>query len=112
MSAIINYMLITAIWITTVFLTALKDYLTITLTFAAGTLVALMATSLLAHTYHTVGMLAGFSIGLALILASIIARILAEYPYRIVYPPGALSYVVKYWELALGALFYNVKTSA
>jgi uncharacterized membrane protein len=107
-SAVINYMLISAIWITTIFLTALKDYRTITLTFAAGAALSMLTTYYMAKDYGTAGMLNGFSLGLALILASIVAKIIAEYPVRICYPQNFVSYIKKYWELVLAALFYNL----
>ncbi|HYD99725.1 MAG TPA: exopolysaccharide Pel transporter PelG [Alphaproteobacteria bacterium] len=107
-AAVVNYLLICAIWLISVFLTALKDYVTVTAAFAAGMLVAFLAAVALAPDFGATGALLGFSLGLSLILFGLIARVQAEYPY----PPRRLfafiPYFRRYWELALGAFAYGL----
>ena len=107
LSAIANFMLISAIWLIAIFLTALKDYKSITYTFAIGITISIVASTLLAKKFQALGMLNGFSIGLAFITASLIARVFSEYPYRLRQPFAFLGHFRKYWEIALGGFAYN-----
>jgi uncharacterized membrane protein len=106
--AILNFFVIAGIWIVAVFLTALKNYNAVSFSFACGMLVALASAGMLAPRWALAGMLAGFDIGLALILFSLIARVFAEYPRDGRKAFEFMPYFRKYWDLALGALFYNL----
>jgi len=108
LAALANYFLITGIWLVSVFLTALKNYSAVTRSFAIGMALGFGGAVLLAPTYSVTGMLVGFSGGLAYVLFSIIARIFAEYPYRVIRLFRMLDQIKKYWELALGGLVYNM----
>lgn len=107
LSAMINFLLISAVWLTCVFISALKDYKTITSAYVIGLLVAVMASSLLANRFNEFGMLNGFSLGLSFIIAMLVAQIFIEYPYRFKQPFPVLGYFRKYWQIALGGLVYN-----
>lgn len=107
-SAIINYFLVTAIWLVNVFLTALRDYKAITFSFLIGMLSGAMCALALAEPFGGVGILNGFNTGLMVIFFALIARIFAEYPYPIRHPFAFLSYFKKYWDLALSGLIYNI----
>lgn len=105
--AIANFMLISIIWLISVFITALKDYKTVTQAFVIGMTITVLAAVFFARFWGANGMLAGFNIGLTYIIGVLIARIFAEYPYRLKEPFGFLGYFKKYWELALGGFVYN-----
>ncbi|WP_417519545.1 exopolysaccharide Pel transporter PelG [Minwuia sp.] len=107
-AAIVNYFLVTAIWLVNVFLTALKDYRSVTLAFLVGMVVAGAAALGLAQYLGAVGITIGFNLGLAVIFFALIARVFAEYPYRIMRPWRFLGYFRKYWDLALAGLAYNL----
>lgn len=104
--AIVSYLIVACLWIAAVFLSALKDYLTVTIAFASG-LLAAFGLSLALSGYGAEGLLGGFSAGLALTLFTLLARIFAEYPTRITSPWALLSYFRRYPELALSGLIYN-----
>ncbi|MCB1740666.1 MAG: exopolysaccharide Pel transporter PelG, partial [Gammaproteobacteria bacterium] len=89
MAAIANFLLVSGLWLVSVYLTALKDYRAITLAFGLGMVVAALAGGLLAEPFGAVGMLFGFNAGVGLIFAMLMAKILAEYPY----PPTQLRWV-------------------
>jgi uncharacterized membrane protein len=108
LAALANFFLITGIWLAGIFLTALKDYGTVTTSFAFGMALAATGTALLARYFSVAGMLAGFSLGLAYILFSLIARVFAEYPSPVFHPFRSLNLIKKYWEIALSGLIYNV----
>lgn len=106
--AVTNYFLITGIWLASVFITALKDYQSVTRTFAVGMIASFGSTLLLSADFGAAGMLAGFNFGLLIILFSLSARVFAEYPDRPQHAWDFMSYFKKYWPLALGGLMYNL----
>ncbi len=107
LSAMINLFLITPIWLLGVYMTALKDYKSVTRSFGIGMAIAIVLGQLLKDDYGSVGILTGFNIGLTYIAFALIGKILAEYPYKLVKGTKMRLYFHKYWELALGGLFYN-----
>jgi len=94
--AIFNYLIITGIWLVSVFLTALKDYAAITRAYGVGMLVAALAAVVLSYDWGTAGLLVGFTLGLAIILFWLIARVFIEYPYTVKDPFGFVSYFRRY----------------
>jgi uncharacterized membrane protein len=106
--AIVSFFVVGGIWLVCVFLTALKSFAAITRTFAIGMAIAFAAAIVLAAPYGAPGLLGGFLIGLATILFALIARVFIEYPYRPTRPFAFLAYFVKYWELGLCGLVYNL----
>ena len=107
LAAILNFMLVLGIWVVSVFLTALKNYRAVTLSFLTGMIVGILGSSLLAPVWAVAGMLTGFNAGLALILFTLMARVFAEYPTRAGQPFAFVGCFRRYGDLALGALAYN-----
>lgn len=107
LSAIANLFLISPIWLLGVYMTALKDYKSVTRAFLIGMFLAFFFGQVLKTTYGDVGMLNGFNIGLTYIAFSLIANIIAEYPYQLVRKTNIMTYFRRYWELALAGFFYN-----
>lgn len=105
--AVVNFFVINAIWLISTFLSALRDYASVTRAFAFGTALTLVAAALGASTGSAAAMLAGFSAGLALILFLLLARVYAEYPYPITHPFRFGRFFGKFWQLALSGLVYN-----
>lgn len=106
LAAFANMFLISSVWLLGVFLTALKDYNSISKTFFFGMVLAIVASWLL-EGYGAFGMVMGFNVGLMIIVFVLIARIMAEYPYKLTNEFALKPYFKKYRELALGGLFYN-----
>jgi uncharacterized membrane protein len=107
LSAIANLFLVSPVWLLGVYCTALKDYKFVTRSFGIGMLLAFLGGQLLKDPYGDVGMLNGFNVGLAYIAFSLVAKILAEYPYQMVEKTGIATYFRRYWELAFAGFFYN-----
>jgi len=103
-----NYFLISGIWLASVFLSALKDYTGISITFAVGMILSILASFFLGKFYSQVGIFWGFNIGLGTIVFILIPKILAEYPYKADRFFGFFKYFKKFWDLALCGLFYNL----
>lgn len=106
--AIIDFLLISGIWITMVFISSLKYYSVITFTFLTGMCASIGLAWLLSGLYGSIGMLLGFNCGLGFILASFIAIILSEYPSDVENIFGYFSYFKKYWQVALSGTCYNL----
>ena len=107
-AALANFFLVTFIWIGSVFLTALKDYRTVSRSFAAGMLVALLGSLLAAWRAGTVSsMLLAFDAGLTVVFFSLVAKIFAEYPYPITAPFRLVERFREYWLLAASGFAYS-----
>lgn len=106
--ALANYLLITGIWLVSAFLSALKDYSTISRLFGLGMILGMALTGLLSVPLKEAGMLFGFNCGLALILYGLMARVFAEYPYRGARLFHFMSYFRDYWELACSGFVFNL----
>ena len=93
------------IWIACPFLSALQSFGSISTAFAVGMLLAFASAVSVAPIFGAAGMLAGFTVGLALIFFALAARIFAEYPYQ------TRSLLVldfrRYWQFAMIGLLYN-----
>lgn len=105
--SLINFFAVGGIWVVAIFLSAIKSYRTITATFGIGMLLAFALAVIFANLIDAAGILGGFTVGLLVIFFSLVARVLAEYPYRVASPFGFLRYFRRYWELALAGGFYN-----
>jgi uncharacterized membrane protein len=105
--SLVVYFVVGAIWLVSIYLTALKSFETISLAFGFGMVVAFALATFLTGPFGVTGTLAGFAFGLGAILYILLARIAAEYPYGVINPFGFLGCFKSYWELALAGLFYN-----
>lgn len=106
--AIFEFYLISILWVSTVFISTLKHYKGLSIAFIVGMAVSTIAAVNLGGRYTTAGVLLGFSIGLMIIDAALIALILDEYPNYMKKPFQFLNYFKEHWELALGGLFYSL----
>lgn len=107
-AALVNFHLVSGIWVVSIFLSALKDYATVTAAFGAGMLAGLAGAVALGAVGGPTGMVWGFGIGLAGIQFALIARVFAEYPYRVARLFAFLGYFRRYWDLALIGLVANL----
>ena len=106
--AIGNFLSISCLWLVSVFLSALKDYKSITNAFLLGMGSAVVAGIWLSDTTNATGPLIGFSLGVIMTLCLLLAKIMAEYPYRIEQPFIFLRAFAPYWVLAVSGLTYNL----
>lgn len=107
-SAALLAALVAGTWISSIFLSALKNYYAILLSFAVGCGVSFLASWKLAIHLGLGGAMLGFALGqavLLLVLAGVIYRELGESTA----PAGNfLPCFRKYWDLALAGFFYNL----
>lgn len=101
-----NMFLIAGVWLLSVYLTALKDFSSVTWTFIIGMVIAVLAAEYLMK-YGAAGMVAGYDIGLSIIVFMLAGRIFSEYPYHLTTNFAIKPFWKKYWELAVGGFCYN-----
>ena len=106
LAAFANMFLIAAVWLLSVYLTALKDFSAVTWTFILGMAVAVFAAYMFGDR-HAAGLVVGYNIGLSLIVFMLAARIFSEYPYHLTHDFALKPFWSKYWELAVGGFFFN-----
>ncbi len=106
-AAIVNVFMITSVWALGVFMTALKDYNAVSIAFGVGMLIAALTAQFLKEPYGEAGMLVGFSFGLGIIVFILVAKIFSEYSYQLSRPFDMMGHFRRYWELAVGGIFYN-----
>jgi uncharacterized membrane protein len=103
----IGYALVSAIWVLSVFLSTLKEYASVTRAFGVGMLISVTASYLVGPDAGVGGMLAGFDVGLAYIVFTLLARVFAEFPFPVVQPFAFLPYFRSHWPLAAsGGVYY------
>lgn len=106
--SITNYLIIGLIWLTSVYLTAIKNYNSVIISFGMGILISSVGSYLLGEYFSTNGIMAGFNIGLGFCLAMLLSNILSEYqfPFKDIF--SIFTYVRKFWILTLSGLVYNL----
>ncbi len=79
--SIINFSLLCLTWVTMLFLGLLRDFRAITFSWVLGGILIIFLALYLGNIYRITGILIGVNIGLCFLSASLIAHVLAEYPY-------------------------------
>lgn len=102
------FVVLTLIWLVATFLSAARDYLRVLLIFVLSYAVSFVGAIVAGHAYGVIGSLTGFAFGQMLCLALMVARIYREFPPLDGLNFAFLSYLTKYWELALVGLLYMV----
>lgn len=103
--AIVNFMLTTQIWIVMLFLGCIRHYRIITISWLFGMVLTSYLSVLWGKSYGSTGMLAGFDIGVIFLLFSLIASVLAEYPYRFK-PPQDFWYYFRHYKRLFWSGFF------
>lgn len=106
--AFVNFLLISSIWLTSIFLSALKEYKTISFTFFIGMFFSFIFAAYFSLTHKVAGMLWGFNIGLGISNLIIISLILLEYPYSASRFFSFFPHFYKHRHLALSGFFYSL----
>ncbi len=106
--AIVLFLIVAMIWLAMIFLSAVKDFRSIVQAFAVGTSISVGGAFLLYPVMGLDGYLLGYTIGQAVIYFWLLARLLAEFPPRRVMDWSMFTYFIKYWELALIGMLFNL----
>lgn len=100
--------LVAAIWISAIFLSALKNYYAVLISFAVGCTVSCLAAWQFAISLGLAGAMLGFAIGHGVLLTILASVIYKELGLSDAKAGPLLGSFVKYWDLALAGLFYNL----
>lgn len=106
--AVVDFLLISGIWLGMVFLSAVKHYAAIGVAFLAGLSAGVVLALVLLPGMGMAGILLGFNVGLAIVLFSMVGAIMATFPFPGGRPFAFLGYFRRYWDLALIGLVYNL----
>lgn len=101
------FVIISNIWIATLFLSGMKQYQAILLIFAVGYSLSVLL-ALLLRFYYLEGMLGGFVCGQFVLLLGMLWLIYLNYPSTQFIDFAFLQSRYLYWDLALVGFFYNV----
>jgi len=94
-SAIVNFLLLSAVWLIGIFISAMRNYKLITYSFFVGMVLAVLCSTALSINFGAVGILNGFSLGLCVIIGLLLGNVLAEYPYPLKLTRGLATTLVK-----------------
>jgi polysaccharide biosynthesis protein PelG len=108
LAAMMLYALAVGMWLAMIFLSAAQNYWLVSRAFLLGLLVSLPAAYVLGYFHGMPGYFAGFIIGQAVVLATLIGAMLEEFGYWEARDDNWLSYFRLYPRLAGIGFFYNV----
>lgn len=106
--AVILFLIVAMIWLAMIFLSAVKDFRSIVQAFAVGTTASVGGAFFFYPLMGLEGYLLGYTAGQALIFFWLLARLLAEFPAGRIWDSTMLTYFLKYWELALIGMLFNL----
>jgi polysaccharide biosynthesis protein PelG len=106
--AVIEFYLVSALWVCSIFISTLKFYRAVSVVFMLGMFISIVMSLIFGKTHTSIGILFGFSIGVMVIVGALIGLFYNDYPRTFRKPFAFLSYFKKHWELALGGLFYTL----
>jgi uncharacterized membrane protein len=109
-AAVANCALIGLVWVSCLFASVTRDYTAITVFFAVGLVVAVIAVTVGYRLRPELAiMLWAFNIGLGTTLFGLLGRVIATFPFTVTSKSTALRTLthalLRYWPIALGGLF-------
>ena len=107
LAAAMLMMIVGAIWIASIFLTAIKDYKQVLIGFAVGSIATFLCSGLGGKWYGLNGAMLGFVLGHGLLLLLLFSAIYKEVGNKEIGTPDFLREIRKYWPLAICGFAYN-----
>lgn len=108
LSAAFLMVVVASIWITGIFLTAMKDYKSVLWAFALGGACSFVAALILGRAYGLSGAMFGFAFGHMLLLVALFAGVYRQVGNHKIADFSFFRQYRRYWDLALGGLLYNL----
>lgn len=105
--AFFNFMLLASIWVIMTYVSAIKNFKVVVMSFFLGIFCSLFF-AIIGSIYGTPGILFGFSIGSAVIVAFLLLSLFLDFPYPIKQPFAFLHYFKEYWMLAVSGFLFNL----
>lgn len=107
-TSIVLFLCIGIIWIAMIVLSAAKEFIWIVKSFLTGALISVVAGFLMGKYFELTGILAGFTLGQAVLVVLLLGQIFTEFDYRKRVEFDFLTYFKKFTALAFIATFYNI----
>ncbi len=107
LAAYVNLIITGCTWLLGVYILALKDYMSVSRNFFFGMLIAFISAQILKEDHGGLGMLIGFDIGQTFLLFALIAKVFAEYPYKLARNTQLGKYYRRYWQMIVAGFSYN-----
>jgi uncharacterized membrane protein len=107
-TSVVLFLIVSLIWLSMIFLSTIKDYVSIVLAFAIGAVISVASALLLVRFMHQEGFIIGYALGQAVTFFWLLARLLVEFEPGRLWDPQLLRYFIKFWDLALIGVAYNL----
>ena len=108
LSCVVLFMLVSMIWVCMIFLSVIKDYISIAYAFAGGTLTSIFAAPYLGKILGTEGYLLGYILGQSIIFFWLLSKLLIEFPVSGLWNKDLFLYFKRYWDLLVIGFIYNL----
>ena len=102
------YLVLTALWITTGFISTLRDYNAVALAFLLGNATSIAGVLKGAEHGGVTGALIGYTFGQGVILTLLLVRFLIEFPGEIRWEKTGASFIFIRWDLTILGLFLSL----
>ncbi len=102
------FLVLTALWITTAFVSTLRDYSSVGLAFLLGNVASIAGVYEGGRYGDLAGALTGYAIGQGLILAILLARFLVEFPGPLRWDRAGVRFLAARWDLTILGLFLSL----
>ncbi len=106
--AVMLFVVVSLIWLAMIFISAVKDYIQIVMAFAIGTAISIGGALWLSRSFGAEGHMLGYIAGQAVIFFWLVARLTSEFPAGAIWDARLLGYFIKYWQLAIIGVVYNL----
>ena len=103
--SVINFILLSQIWIVMLYLGAIRNFRAITISWILGSLFTVFLAITFGKMWKGDGMMFGFNIGLVVLLNSLLANTIAEYPFKFRMPKEFSFYMKNYKGLFFSGFF-------
>ncbi len=107
-TAALTFVIVSLIWLAMIFLSAIKDYMSIVWAFFVGATCSVAGALALKGSLGLEGYLLGFALGQAVTFFWLLARLWVEYPDAPAWDRGLLRYFRTHWELVAVGVAYNL----
>jgi polysaccharide biosynthesis protein PelG len=108
LSAIVLFLLVSMIWVCMIFLSVIKDYISIVYAFAGGTLTSIFAAPCVGKLLGAEGFLLGYLLGQTIIFFWLLSKLLIEFPVSGLWNKDLFRYFREYWDLIVIGFVYNL----
>ena len=107
-SAVVLFLVVDMIWLSMIFLSAVKDYNSIVYAFAGGSVLSIFAAMQLGKLVGSEGYVVGYTLGQALIFFWLLGRLLKEFPAGGLWDSDFMAYFKKFWDLMCIGFAFNL----